>query len=329
MKGPVFALSTVFTWAFLGVVNRYCVTKFDINVIVFTSYLIFSGGVALLIIRQQVKPENWKSGVHYSWLYTTMQMIKSFFMISTYLYISTTETSLLINIEVVITYILAYIFFKRIPHRNDFVGIFLILTGFILFIYTLPGTIRTATTLLLLVAATASCIRSIVVEDTTNKSPETTVRQKCGISGYTMFIGGIMLILFFFLIAIIKTLFSQQLNGIMPYLNYLPDLAEMLAPVTIISGCIAGFFINSASVFFFYSTLKWARSETFMAFRVFQPALTYSLELIAAISYPVMKPNLSTKDFILGGMILTGSYLILLLSSKANKYNRSKDFITE
>lgn len=329
MKGAIFALSTVITWAFLGVTNRYCVTKFDINVIVFTSYLIFAGGVALLMIRQQVKPGNWKSGVHYSWLYTTMQMIKSFFMISTYLYISTTETSLLINIEVVITYILAYFFFKRIPHRNDFLGILFILTGFILFIYSLPASIRTVTTCLLLIAATASCIRSIVVEGTTNKSPETTVRQKCGISGYTMFTGGLALIFFFFLTALIKFLFGERLTGITAFLDYLPDLAEMLNPITVISGCIAGFFINSTSVYLFYSTLKWTHSETFMAFRVFQPALTYGFELIAATSYAAMKPDLSTKDYILGGIILTGSYLILLLSTKTNRTNRSKDFITE
>lgn len=329
MKGSAYALGTVIVWSLLGVVNRFCVLKFDMNVIVFTSFLIFSAGTALLIIRQQVSPENWKTGVRYSWLYTGMQMTKSFFMISTYLYITTTETSILINIEVVISYLLAYLFFKRVPHRGDYWGIFVILGGFILFIYSLPQTVRIPAVILLLIAATASCIRTIVVEETTLKSPETTVRQKCGISGYTLFIGGLALIIFFFFIAALKFVIGTKLPDILSFLNYLPDLSEVLNPATIISACIAGFFINAASVYFFYATLKWTKSETFMAFRVFQPALTYSFELIAAGFYTAMKPELDIKDYLLGGFILFGSVLILVMPTKATINARSKSFITE
>lgn len=250
-------------------------------------------------------------------------------MISTYLYISSSETSLLINIEVVITYILAYIFFKRKPHKRDYWGIFMILTGFILFVTTLPGHVKTPATILLLIAAIASCIRSIVVEQTTQDSPETTVRQKCGISGFTMFKGGLALICFFFIIAGIKFLFGIRLPGILSIFHYLPTMDEMLNPQTVICGCLAGFFLNSSSVYFFYAALQWTKSETFMAFRVFQPLLTYGFEAIAAISYVAMRPELSLKDMLMGGIILLGSFLILVVPRKVNRDKRSKSFITE
>lgn len=329
MKGATLALGTVVTWALLAVLNRYCVLKFNMNVIVFTSFLIFSGGVALLLIRKTVAPEDWKKGVRYSWLYTSMQMIKSFFLISTYLYISSSETSLLINIEVVITYLLAYLFFRRTPHKGDYWGIFLILTGFILFIFTLPEASRTPVSILLLIAATASCIRSIVVEHTTLKSPQTTVRQKCGISGYTMFVAGSLLIVFFFLTAGIQFLFGEELPPVLHFLRYLPNMAEMINPPTIVIGCCAGFFLDAASVYFFYAALKWTKSETFMTFRVFQPALTYGFEWFAAIFYATMRPPLGMKDFLIGAVILSGSILILVIPSKAQRDNRSKNFITE
>lgn len=328
-KGSLFALGTVVTWALLSVVNRYCVLKFHTNVMIFTSFLIFSAGVALLIIRRQVTPQNWKSGVKYSWLYTTMQMVKSFFMISTYLYISSSETSILVNIEVVISYLLAYLFFRRKPHQGDYVGIFIILIGFILFIYSLPDSTRTPVAVLVLIAATASCIRSIVVEETTVKSPETTVRQKCGISGYTMFVGGSLLLLFFFLTASMKFLFGEKLPSVLHFLKFLPNMAEFLDPPTIVSACVAGFFLNAASVYFFYATLKWTKSETFMAFRVFQPALTYGFEIFAALSYAAMRPHLEITDFFFGGIVLFGSFLLLVLPSKNTKEIRSKSFITE
>ncbi|WP_418536291.1 EamA family transporter [Odoribacter laneus] len=329
MKGSAYALGTVIIWSLLGVVNRYCILKFDVNIIVFTSFLVFSAGVALLLIRQQVAPESWKSGVRYSWLYTIMQITKSFFMISTYLYITTTETSILINIEVVISYLLAYLFFKRIPHRGDYWGILVISGGFILFIYSLSPSIRIPAVVLLLIAAAASCIRSIVVEETTLKNPDTTVRQKCGISGFTMFIAGLALIIFFFFIAILKFVIGSNLPAIFSFLHYLPTISDVLNPATIISACIAGFFINAASVYFFYAALKWTKTETFMAFRVFQPALTYSFELFAAGFYTAMKPNLDIKDYLLGGFILFGSVLILVMPTKATINARSKSFITE
>ena len=158
-KGVSLALSTVIVWAILNVVNRYCVLKYDTNIIVFTAFMIFSTGVSLMLIRQKVTTSNWKSGVKYSWLYTIMQIIRSFTMISTFLYITSTETTLLFNIEIIITYILAYAIFRRVPYKGDFLGILIILTGFILFIFSLPVHQRTLISILILISATASCSR--------------------------------------------------------------------------------------------------------------------------------------------------------------------------
>ena len=327
MKGSLLALATVIVWSLLNVVNRYCVVKFDVNVIMFTSFLIFSGGVGLLIIRQQVAPEKWKSGVLYSWLYTAMQIIKSFALITSFVYITTTEASLLFNLEVVVTYIMVFLFFKRKPHKGDYLGIIVILTGIILFIFSLPHHIRLTVGMLVLVASIASCIRTIVVEDTTMHNPATTVRQKCGISGYTMFFGGLVLIIFFSLVGVAKSLIGD-LPTTLYFLNYFPDLREIINPMTIISACIAGFFLNSLSVYLFYATLKAATSETFMAFRAFQPAIVFMFELLAATQYAAMLPTLSTKDYILGAVIILGTLLILIIPSKDSIW-RTKDFIAQ
>lgn len=329
VKGVLLALSTVIVWAILNVVNRFCVIKYDINILVFTAFMIFATGVSLMIIREQVMPKSWKSGVKYSWLYTLMQIIRSFTMISTFLYITSTETSLLFNIEIIITYILAYAFFRRVPYKGDYIGILVILTGFILFILTLPEHIRTVITILILVSATASCVRSIVVEETTIWDPDTTVRQKCGISGYTMFFGGFILVATFFVIALFKNLMQDSLPSSLGFLSYLPSLADMVQPETVISACIAGFFINASTTYLYYLTLKYSTSETFMAVRTFQPVMTYLFELTAAIFYAAMLPSLSTKDYIFGGLIILGSLLILIIPKKGNYTHQSKDFITD
>ena len=251
MKGVLLALSTVIVWAILNVVNRFCVLQYDVNIMVFTSFMIFATGVTLMIIRKQVMPQNWKSGVKYSWLYTIMQIIRSFTMISTFLYITSTETSLLFNIEIIITYILAYAIFRRIPYKGDFLGILIILLGFILFIFSLPVHMRVIVSILVLLSATASCIRSIVVEETTIWNPDTSVRQKCGISGYTMFYGGLSLIVFFFAIALLKFFLGDRLPPFLSFLTLLPDLPEMIHPETIISACLAGLFINASTTYLF------------------------------------------------------------------------------
>lgn len=328
-KGVLLALSTVIIWAILNVVNRYCVLKYNSNIVVFTAFMIFSTGVSLMLIREQVTASNWKSGVKYSWLYTAMQIIRSFTMISTFLYITSTETTLLFNIEIIITYILAYAIFRRVPYKGDLLGILIILTGFIFFIFSLPEHQRTIISILILISATASCIRSIVVEETTIWAPETTVRQKCGISGYTMFYGGLYLVLFFYGVALLRFFFSEALPQSLAFLDYLPSLGEMLHLETIVSACIAGFFINASTTYLYYATLKYSTSETFMAVRTFQPVMTYLLEILAALFYTAMRPLLSKQDYIFGGIIILGSLLILLIPKSGNYTHKSKDFITD
>lgn len=329
MKGVLLALSTVIVWAILNVVNRYCVLKYDTNVIVFTAYMIFATGISLMMIRKQVTTKAWKNGVKYSWLYTIMQIIRSFTMISTFLYITSTETSLLFNIEIIITYIFAYFMFKRVPYKADYFGILIILIGFILFIFNLPEHLQSTVSILILISATASCIRSIVVEETTIWNPDTTIRQKCGISGYTMFYGGLFLICFLFLIVLIKSFVSIPRTGLFSLLDYLPGLADMIHPATVISACIAGFVINATTTYLYYATLKFSPSETFMAARAFQPVMTYLLELLAALFFAFMRPQLSTQDYVLGGIIIVGSLLILIVPHKGGYTHQSKDFITD
>lgn len=329
IKGVLLALTTVIIWAILNVANRFCVLKYEVNIIVFTSFMIFATGVSLMLIREPVKPENWKSGVKFSSLYTAMQIIRSFTMISTFLYITSTETSLLFNIEIIITYILAFVIFRRIPYKGDYMGIFILLTGFILFILSLPQAIRTIVSVLVLISATASCIRSIVVEETTIWNPSATVRQKCGISGYTMFYGGLILIGCLYLIALVKFLAGPVISHPFAFVKYLPDLPAMLHPPTIISACIAGLFINAGTTYFYYATLKFSTSETFMAIRAFQPVITYILELIAAVFYASMRPQLAYRDYLLGGVIILGSLLILIIPRKGTSTHQSKDFIAD
>ena len=183
--------------------------------------------------------------------------------------------------------------------------------------------------ILVLLSATASCIRSIVVEETTIWNPDTSVRQKCGISGYTMFYGGLSLIVFFFAIALLKFFLGDRLPPFLSFLTLLPDLPEMIHPETIISACLAGLFINASTTYLYYATLKFSTSETFMAVRAFQPVLTYLLEVIAALYYAAMRPQLDTQDYIYGGIIILGSLLILIIPSKGSYTHQSKDFITD
>ena len=140
--GALYALLSVITWSIISVITR-------------------------LLIRKPVTAEGWKAGVGYSWLYTLLQIFRNFFLAAVYLYITSTETSLLINIEVVVTAILAYIFFKRKPHSSDIVGMLVITVGIILFIRTLPETIQLRVSILVSLAVLASCTRAIVVEKTT------------------------------------------------------------------------------------------------------------------------------------------------------------------
>ena len=262
-------------------------------------------------------------------MYTLLQILRNFFLAAVYLYITSTETSLLINIEVVVTAILAYIFFKRKPHSSDIVGMLVITVGIVLFIRSLPEAIQLRVSILVSLAVLASCTRAIVVEKTTVASPNTTVRQKCGISGFTMFWGGTAVMILLILIALAEHFFAKELLAIPFSLLYLPRLDEIFHPTTIIAACITGFFLTSVSTYLYYATLQTATAETFMTFRAFQPMMTFGLEAWIAVYSIDLRPDLDTRDYILACIIILGSLLILIMPPKRVEDNRSKQYMTD
>lgn len=327
--GALYALLSIITWAIISVITRFCIVYLEANILVFATLQIFSAGVALLLIRKPVTRDGWRSGVKYSWLYTILQICRNFFLAAIYLSITSTETSLLINGEIIVTTILAYIFFKRRPHPSNIFGMLVILVGIILFIQSLPENIQLRVSILISLAIIASCTRAIVVEKTTIASPDTTTRQKCGISGFTMFWGGIIVMSVLTVIAIGEHIFAPGYIANHPEWFYLPRIEDILHPTTIVSACITGFTLTALSTYLYYATLKTATAETFMTFRAFQPMLTYGLESLVAIYAINLKPDLDTKDYILGCVIILGSFLILLMPPRRTRQLEPKQYMTD
>ena len=327
--GALYALLSIITWAIISVITRFCIVYLEANILVFATLQIFSAGVALLLIRKPVTREGWRSGVKYSWLYTILQICRNFFLAAVYLYITSTETSLLINGEIVVTTIFAYIFFKRRPHPSNIFGMLVIMVGIVLFIQSLPEVIQLRVSVLMSAVIIASCTRAIVVEKTTIASPDTTTRQKCGISGFTMFWGGIIVMSALTVIAIGEHIFAPGFFDSHPSWFYLPRIEDILHPTTIVSACLTGFMLTSLSTYLYYATLQTATAETFMTFRAFQPMLTYWLESIVAVYAINLKPDLDIKDYILWCVIILGSFLILLMPPRRTKQLEPKQYMTD
>ena len=188
---------------------------------------------------------------------------------------------------------------------------------------------RVIVSILVLLSATASCIRSIVVEETTIWNPDTSVRQKMRYFRIYDVLRRPVPDRLFLCHSSPEFFLGDRLPPFLSFLTLLPDLPEMIHPETIISACLAGLFINASTTYLYYATLKFSTSETFMAVRAFQPVLTYLLEVIAALYYAAMRPQLDTQDYIYGGIIILGSLLILIIPSKGSYTHQSKDFITD
>ena len=174
-----------------------------------------------------------------------------------------------------------------------------IMVGIVLFIQSLPEAIQLRVSVLMSAVIIASCTRAIVVEKTTIASPDTTTRQKCGISGFTMFWGGIIVMSALTVIAIGEHIFAPGFFDSHPSWFYLPRIEDILHPTTIVSACLTGFMLTSLSTYLYYATLQTATAETFMTFRAFQPMLTYGLESLVAVYAINLKPDLDIKDYIM------------------------------
>ena len=110
---------------------------------------------------------------------------------------------------------------------------------------------------------------------------------------------------------------------------YWPRIEDILHPTTIVSACLTGFMLTSLSTYLYYATLQTATAETFMTFRAFQPMLTYGLESLVAVYAINLKPDLDIKDYILGCVIILGSFLILLMPPRRTKQLEPKQYMTD
>ena len=123
---------------------------------------------------------------------TLLQIFRNFFLAAVYLYITSTETSLLINIEVVVTAIPGLHLFGENPTASsDIVWDAEVITvGIILFIRTLPETIQLRAPFLSLPGSSGKLwLEPSSSRENHCRQSHYLRRQKCGISGFTMFWG--------------------------------------------------------------------------------------------------------------------------------------------
>lgn len=138
LKAGLLSVGTVFFWGLLNVGLRFLVVEYGCHPLALAcSNALFCALVLIAIGDPKVKIlpilRNWNT-----WFFGLTQILKNICLIYAFVYISSTQTNLLTNIEIVFSLLLTWIFLHRRPNRIDLLSIGFILIGCLVIVAGLP-----------------------------------------------------------------------------------------------------------------------------------------------------------------------------------------------
>ena len=138
LKAGLLSVGTVFFWGLLNVGLRFLVVEYGCHPLALACSNALFCALALIAIgdpKVKILPilRNWNT-----WFFGLTQILKNICLIYAFVYISSTQTNLLTNIEIVFSLLLTWIFLHRRPNRIDLLAIGFILIGWLVVVAGLP-----------------------------------------------------------------------------------------------------------------------------------------------------------------------------------------------
>lgn len=164
LKAGLLSVGTVFFWGLLNVGLRFLVVEYGCHPLALACSNALFCALALIAIgdpKVKILPilRNWNT-----WFFGLTQILKNICLIYAFVYISSTQTNLLTNIEIVFSLLLTWIFLHRRPNRIDLLAIGFILIGCLVIVAGLPQKIMIAATLWVFGGSLLTALRSIFAE---------------------------------------------------------------------------------------------------------------------------------------------------------------------
>ncbi len=322
-KAGLLSVGTVLLWALMNVSLRYCILEHGCDQFAIACSNAVFCGLALIAIGNY-KINVWKILKNYqTWLFGLIQVLRNVCMISAFVYISSTQSNLLTNIEIVFSVLFAWIWLKRRPSGVDFFSMFFIIFGCFILVAGIPYDVMGKATMWVLAASVLSALHALFAEIHPDNRYDLTMKDRFSVTGWIMFVSGLAFILFFALLSLIANFLPEHIVAQTFILQHLPKPSVYFAWNNLIGGFVTGVFFYAISMYFYLYAVSISTSEYFMMYRSTQAVFTYIVEIGFSVftALPFLELNLNDW-FAAVTIILSSLCMILMRTPRGEKLRR-------
>lgn len=213
-------------------------------------------------------------------------------------YVSATEATLLLKLNVFVTMGLAYYYLNRKPAKSDLVGITAIVAGLALIISNQMGGLFSPAVLLIFGATTTISISTFLTELHPVSNQSISVRARCRYTAVVLFV-----------ISVIFLIMSLLLSFVSPSIHaYVTATGDTSWQVLMITAFVGGVFIRAPTTYFSFLAIRLVKSENYLMLLSLIPFVTMGLESIL-ILFGIFPENTISGQTILAALLISGGSL--------------------
>ena len=319
IKAGILSVGTVFFWGVLNVSLRFLVIEYDCHPLALAcSNALFCALVLIAIGDYKIKImpilRNWNT-----WFFGLTQILKNICLIYAFVYISSTQTNLLTNIEIVFSLLLTWIFLHRRPNRVDMLAMIFILIGCLVIVAGLPKNIMLIATLWVFGGSLLTALRSIFAEVHPGNKKDLTTRERCAVTGWILLASSGAFILFFVLLSLLASWLPETVVAETVILRRMPSPHEFIALPNLLGGLVTGVAFYAISMYAYFYAICLTNNEYFMMYRSLQAVFTYVVEASFAAVTVLPAVHLNPAAWFAATTIILSSFSMILMRSRRGR----------
>ena len=270
MNGYALGLATVVLWAIYNVFARYVGLE-GAHPAVFVCFGFMVASLMLLIVAGPGRCSLQAFREPVTWLYGLFSLLEHIFTVYLFIYVTSTEGSLLQRFGVVLSVALAWLFFHRRPGVQTSAGALMVVAGCSLLMAQIDAAILAPAFGFLVAAVLFQALKTFVIEAHPQIVAMRRIKEKVRVTAIISFVSSLIVFMALAGVAAYGAVFAVAVQP-------LPSAADFLRFETLLLGGVFGILIEPVSIYAYFYSVKLLNSERFMALVAGVPLVTYGLE---------------------------------------------------
>tara|TARA_R110001583_G_scaffold195458_1_gene373833 strand:- start:3964 stop:4920 length:957 start_codon:yes stop_codon:yes gene_type:complete len=289
---------TTLIWACLLVANRVALVQFNADAYAMTCWQLAFGGLALIMLSPG-RPIPWRQfTLPVNWFYGFLRVLTGVTWTAALIYISSPQSGILSQTGMPMAALAATFILGRPPHKSEWIGHALLLTGAGWMAFHLPGGFTNPAVWLMLASEVTAISSSVVAE----KHPHNQVSDSWAhlrFTGVLLLITSAMFLIFPPLIGIISPIDLPSLS-----------LEKFFSLETVLSGLIIGALLRGPAMVLTLRSIKLAGIESYILATSSLPFVLLAIEAAAARFTTTPSPKPDSVFWVCAGLVVCGITMI-------------------